>query len=740
MKKKKQNKNIFITISYIALVAAIPATLLFSKLVGANMAEHIEHTMRNSAMLCAEMIERQYNSDMLLLEGLAMRMATTLETDPEQGVERMVSTAERYGMKRIGFSTPDGTTITTDGVDLDLTGIDNFERAIKGESLLTSVIKDEADGEEVNIYSVPVYKEDTGEILGVISAVYYCDMFKDLLSASTFDGEGYTYIMDSKGNIVIDSNHPNAILGLENDNIFDYMNSQNQSEEDIAKIGSNLKNNEEGFWEIESDKGNRFAYYIPIHVNNWHVFSVVPKDVAEATKKTVMLSITVYCIGISLIAIYVVISIRQSQREKNRLLKKALYEDRFTGGITLEKFRIDGRERMQYELSKKAVCAYIDIDNFNLVATLYGSEESQGAIRHIYEMIQSCLEERGIVCRSGSSHFYALYFYEDAKEMSESIAKFNKKLLESAIFENMLRTSIGIYVVENREESIDNMMNKAKIAHETIKQNSKSTIAYYDESFRNAKFADQYFEDEMENALKKHEFVPYFQPKYNAESGKICGAEALIRWITPEGTIISPGKFIPLAENNGFIRLLDREMFSMVCRVQKQLLEQGITPVPVSVNVSRQLMYDKGFVDDYYNQMQEMGLPTSLVQLEITESVLFEDLKLFRSTIEKLRSYGFRILMDDFGTGYSSLMMLKSVPIDEIKLDKSFVDDYSDAKGSSIIRCVLDLAKMLQLPVVAEGVETENQYHYLRQMGCDVIQGYYFSKPLPVLDFVDKLA
>lgn len=740
MKKKKQNKNIFITISYIALVAAIPATFIFSQLVGSNMERHIQHTMRNSAMLCAEMIERQYDSDMLLLEGLAMRMSTTLKSNPENGMERMVSTAERYGMKRIGFSTPDGMTITTDGVVLDLTGVDNFERAIKGESLLTSVIKDEADGEEVNIYSVPVYDEETGEIMGVISAVYYCDMFRDLLSVSTFDGEGYTYIMDSRGNIVIDSNHPNAILSSQNHNIFTYMHLQKQAKRDIAQIGSNLQNREEGFWEIESDKGDRFAYYVPIKVNDWHVFTVVPKNVAEETKNAVMFSIMVYCIGISLIAIYVVLSIRQSQREKNRLLKKALYEDNLTGGITLEKFRIDCRERLQKEKEKKAVCGFIDIDNFSLVSTIYGTAKGDEAIRQIYEIIQNCVGENGIVCRNGSNQFMILFFYEDVKEMSKSISQFNMQLDESAIFENMLRPSIGIYVVENPTEDIESMMSKAKIAHETIKQNSKSTIAYYDESFRNAKYADKHFEDAMELALKKHEFVPYFQPKYNAGDGTICGAEALIRWITPEGKVISPGRFIPLAENTGFIRMLDREMFAMVCRVQKNLLEQGITPVPVSVNVSRQLMYDKGFVDDYYRQMKEMGLPTDLVQLEITESVLFEDLDLFRETLEKLREYGFRILMDDFGTGYSSLMMLKSVPIDEIKLDKTFVDDYSDAKGSSIIRCVLDLAKMLELPVVAEGVETENQYKYLKQMGCDVIQGYYFSKPLPVGDYVDKLA
>ena len=303
----------------------------------------------------------------------------------------------------------------------------------------------------------------------------------------------------------------------------------------------------------------------------------------------------------------------------------------------------------------------------------------------------------------------------------------------------MLRPSLGVYLVEDRDESIDVMVNKAKIAYETIRQNGGKHVMYYDESFRNAAYEDRHFEKEMEAALDKQEFVPYLQPKYDAITGEICGAEALIRWITPDGTVISPGRFIPLAENSGFIRQLDRAMFSMVCHLQRYLVDKGIDPVPISVNVSRQLMYDKTFADDYYNLIRELGLSTDMIELEITESAFFEDLALFRTTLEKLRGYGFKILMDDFGTGYSSLMMLKSVPIDQIKLDKTFVDDYNDEKGSSIITCVLDLAKMLKLPVVAEGVETENQYQYLKQIGCNVIQGYYFAKPMPAVEYIKRV-
>lgn len=736
MKKTKGKKNIYVAISYIMLLGVLPATLIFSKLIGNKLGEHIEHTMKDSAGLCAEMIERQYNSDMLMLEGLAVRMATSFEEDPILAMERLVSTAERYEMKRIAFTFPDGSTISTDSVEMNLTGVDNFERALKGERLLTTVIEDVSDGNMVNIYSLPVYQSTTNEILGVMSAVYHSEIFENLLAASFFDGEGYTYIIDSTGSVVIDSHHFNALSGMTN--LFQYM--EEHEKKAVASLKSSLSHEGEGFIEIDRDKNDDlFAYYKKLNISDWYVFSVVPKVVAENTKIAVMSSVLVYCVAISWIAIFVVLSIRHALKEKNKQLKEALYVDPLTGGRSYEKFRIDCKERLRNMTSQKAAFVFLDIDNFNLVATLYGHEESVDTIRRVYAMILNCVEEKGIIGRNSADQFCVMYFYDEDEAFEKSIQSFVKTLHDNAKFANMLRPSMGIYFVEDPEEGIYDMMNKARTAHETIKQNEESIVAYYDAGFRDMKYQNKHMEDEMEEALRRHEFVPYLQPKYNAATGEICGAEALIRWITTEGKIIPPGKFIPLAENNGFVRYLDREMFAMVCQMQKNLLDKGIRPVPVSVNVSRQLLYDKTFADDYCSYINQIGIPSDLVELEITESALFEDINLFRSTLEKLRTFGFRILMDDFGTGYSSLMMLHTVPIDVMKLDKSFIDDYEDEKGGSIIQCVLNLAKMLKLPVVAEGVETEEQYIYLKNSGCDVIQGYYFSKPLPKEEFCEKI-
>lgn len=733
----KQKKNILIIFSYIMLVVVLPATLLFSSFISKEMNNQIQQTISDEASLCADMIERQYVNDMLLLESLAIRVEDDYRAATGVNLQTLISTAEHYGMKRISFTTPDGSTVSTDRVEMNLKGIENIERALSGEAHLTTVIQDEADSKDVNIYSMPVYSDETGEILGVLSAVYDSEIFRELLSVTAYEGESYTYIIDSDGNVVINTNHHNAIVGLEN--LFEHMAVYHQNDESIENIKNNMEKQSVCFFEVYDKSGDKFACTMPLNINDWYVVSVVPKAIAEASKNTIMYSVAIYCVIVSVIAIFVVLSIRNSQKEKNRLLKQALYVDSLTGGSSYAKFCMDSRERLDKDKKHNAVCAFLDIDNFNLIATLYGNEESDKTICQIYRIIEKCVGENGIFCRNSSDQFCVMYFYDDTEEMEESLHRFTKALHDSRAMEHILRPSLGIYVVEDKTENVEDMITKARIAHETIKQTSESNVAYYDESFRNKMYENRHMEDEMELALDRHEFVPYIQPKYNAFTGEICGAEALIRWITSDGMVISPGKFIPLAENNGFIRHLDREMFAMVCRIQKHFVDEGIQPVPISVNVSRQLMYDRNFVEDYQQAIQNMGLTNDMIELEITESALFEDLDLFRNTLEKLRGYGFRILMDDFGTGYSSLMMLKSVPIDEIKLDKSFIDDYNDEKGSSIICCVLDLAKMLELPVVAEGVETENQYLYLKQRGCEVIQGYYFARPMPAAEYVKRM-
>ena len=210
MKRLKEMKSLYVFIIYVVILAIIPITLFFSNSVKETMNKHIIDTMENSAELCVEMIEGRYETDMQMIESLAMQLSLSFD-EPERAMERMSSFAERYNMKRVAFSYPDGVTLTTDGSELNMKGGKNFELALQGERVLSTAIVDRADGKMINVYVCPVYHKDTEEILGVLAAVYHSNIFEDILTASSFDGEGYTYIIDSKGDIIINSHHSNAI-------------------------------------------------------------------------------------------------------------------------------------------------------------------------------------------------------------------------------------------------------------------------------------------------------------------------------------------------------------------------------------------------------------------------------------------------------------------------------------------------------------------------------------------------
>ena len=275
------------------------------------------------------------------------------------------------------------------------------------------------------------------------------------------------------------------------------------------------------------------------------------------------------------------------------------------------------------------------------------------------------------------------------------------------------------------------MLDCASLAHNMAKQAKNGLYKVYTNEIKEKELQKKQLSDQIEHAYRNHEFVVYYQPKYDSVTQKLAGAEALVRWRREDGQMVSPGLFVPLAEESGFVCKLDEYVFREVCRAQKQWMDRGLGIVPVSVNLSRRHLDNPEFIDEYKAILDESGVPIEYIQLEITESAMFEKKDEFVQIMERLHDLGFMILMDDFGTGYSSLMMLKSIPIDVMKLDKSFVDDYDDERGERIIRCVMRMAQDLSIAITAEGVETEAQYKFLTSVGCDTIQGYYFARPMP---------
>lgn len=280
------------------------------------------------------------------------------------------------------------------------------------------------------------------------------------------------------------------------------------------------------------------------------------------------------------------------------------------------------------------------------------------------------------------------------------------------------------------------MCDRALTACNSIKGKYGISFAYYDDTFRQKTLSEQFILDGMRVALKEKQFVVYYQPKYALSTEEIIGAEALVRWQHPQKGLMSPAEFIPLFERNGFITDLDIYVWDAVCSDLNSWIREGKHIIPISVNVSRTDIYNPELPDILCALTDKYGIPISLLHLEITETAYTEDSDQLINTVNKLIELGFLIEMDDFGSGYSSLNMLSELPINILKLDMSFINESANDRKKRILRVITYLARELNLPVVAEGVETEKQVLLLRELGCDYAQGYYYARPKSKEDFI----
>ncbi|MEG1683902.1 MAG: EAL domain-containing protein, partial [Oscillospiraceae bacterium] len=301
--------------------------------------------------------------------------------------------------------------------------------------------------------------------------------------------------------------------------------------------------------------------------------------------------------------------------------------------------------------------------------------------------------------------------------------------------------SIGIYVIDDPALPIEEMYNRATLAAKTCKGNYVEFYAYYNEGMSAVLTNEQAITNEMNFALEHGQFEIYLQPQYNIHTNLPCGAEALVRWMHPTKGMIAPAGFIPVFERNGFITRLDYYVWEQACRCLQGWIAQGILPYPLSVNVSRVNIYNPHLVEMLLELVGRYGLEPRLLQLELTESAYTDNPAAMKKTMAQLQRHGFVILMDDFGSGYSSLALLKDILIDMLKIDMRFLSvSEFPGRGENIIASIIRMAKWLKIPVIAEGAETKEQVEFLRSVGCDYVQGYYYACPMPVAAYEELCA
>ncbi len=408
--------------------------------------------------------------------------------------------------------------------------------------------------------------------------------------------------------------------------------------------------------------------------------------------------------------------------------------DELTGIYNKQAFYTKTKEMLLDNPDKNFDLLRINIERFKVLNDLFGESTGDKLLRYIGKFLK---EINLPLCVSG--RLYADNFvvcYEAGKGDSRRMINTLPMVADSFAINNRTILSFGLYRIDDKTLPVSVMCDRANMALWKAKGNFKNPYCEYDEKMRQQVLKEQKIINAMEMAIQNKEFTLYLQPKYNIEKGTIIGAEALVRWISQENGFISPGDFIPVFENNGFVYEVDKFIWEESCRYLRKWLDEGREVHPISVNVSRIDLYDPKLVKHLVDLREKYQLPSQYLELEITESAYTEDPEQIITITRQLREAGFVILMDDFGTGYSSLNMLKDIQIDVLKLDMGFLksSDYS-AKGGNILTAILKMAESLKMQTIAEGVETKEQVEFLKGIGCKYVQGFYYSKPLPVEDF-----
>ena len=420
-------------------------------------------------------------------------------------------------------------------------------------------------------------------------------------------------------------------------------------------------------------------------------------------------------------------------RESAALVNEFRY-DRLTGLYSKEFFCQQAGELLHQNPDKEYDIICSDIVNFKLVNDIFGIPAGDRLLRMVAQEYTALTEGRGIC-----SHFHADQFaciIEHNWDYTETMFQDSCSRINLLSQSQNIVMKWGIYRVEDRNVSVERMCDRALLAVRSIKGIYKKFFAYYDDELRSKLLQEQEIVDSMESALAQGQFEIYLQPKYRLKDNRMSGAEALVRWNHPEWGLQSPAVFIPLFERNGFITRLDQYVWDKVCAVMQSWKNRGLPPLPVSVNVSRADIYNADLTAVLMGLLQKYELPPASLHLEITESAYTENPRQIIETVSHLRELGFVVEMDDFGNGYSSLHMLHEMPVDVLKLDMKFIQSEPVTPvNQEIMRFIINLAHLMSLSVVAEGVETEEQLERLRRIGCECVQGYYFSKPVQVKEF-----
>ncbi|HBF7612264.1 TPA: EAL domain-containing protein [Clostridioides difficile] len=697
--------------------------------------------IKEVAVQGSQLAQRQIEKDLDVLNIFSNYYASNPDIPNEEKMKNLLDEMENQKFYTMTIVDINGNAENTKGDKFSVKDREFFKNSIKGKKYVSSPYVDEVNKSIKKIaISVPLLNND--KVVGVLYCTYNINTLMKLINISFYENNSISYVVKNNGTIIL---HPQG--DSLSKNIYKLLKQDNDIQE-VNRLKKELQENKTGATVLNMLEERRYLGYATMdngnsennYIKDWNLIFSIPETVVFSNSKQIINRAVYAVLSIVLIFIAIIFYIIYIKKSNEKEILSLAYEDKVTYIGNQNKFY---RECSKYLLDKPSlnyIIVYFDINNFKMINDTFGYEFGDNLLITIAKALKEELTEGEVYARLSSDYFAIFCDYKNGR--NKIIRKLDN--IRSNIESNLsivfeISLCVGIYFVEEGEVDIQKAVNKANMAR-SVAKGKNINYAIYNEDVRNKLSEESMILDDIKIALVKNQFEVYYQPKFSLVTGEMIGSEALIRWNHPEHGFISPAVFIPIAEKSKLILKIGRFVFERVCNDLYEWKKQGKKIVPVSVNLSRVELYQPDIVKFINKTIKMYNLSSDFIEIEITETVAINELNILKNVLNELRTYGFSISMDDFGTGYSSISCLRDMPIDILKLDKSFLGGIEhDERSRNIAKSIVSLAKSLDLVVIIEGVESKEQAELMKQFGCDLVQGFYFARPMPAKNFLDLL-
>lgn len=742
MKKKINPNKIMIIFSVIIAVVVICITIFSSgvlmKKINVEISQFIVKNYENISKAYTQSIDNILKTYYASLNGFCSSLNLSGKK-PEEIQEYIIKHKElnHPDFFNICYIDKDGTAYSQDGSILDFSNRDYFKKVMNEEYeyFTSSAIFSDLYQNYIFTITKKVY-DSNGNPLGAMSAGIPLKTITSVFDSVKSESKSQFFIYDEEGKII--SNLEKEILHTDK-NTFDYKKLLTQNE--ILLLNNHI-------CVYTYDKSSKsFLFINKIKNTDWTLNLIIPSNhIYKINKKQFKAQILVIIITILAILITLIIEFVMMKYFQKKQLLSTIF-DPLTNLWTKNQFEIEASKLLKQGKNSKFMLVECDIRGFKFINQNFGEEEADKVLIYFAQVLKKyTLENKGIIGRGFADHFYILVkvnsIHNSMNVFRKTIEEINEEIKQSEIpFFPKFGISFLMTQKKSKNSTVQSLIGQASFAKSIIKDNILTQYSIYNSKLLDRINEERYIEQHMETALENKEFFVMYQPKIELLSDKIVGAEALVRWRNPKLGFMTPDKFIPLFERNGFIKKLDYYVYEQVFIFLQKRIDHKLPLVPISINMSRNHSKPEKFLRDFMNIFKKYSIPPKLIEIEIIERSVMDNNTL-REITELLHKEGFSVAMDDFGSGESSLNMLAKIPVDVLKFDRTFLQSSLDENGNmdkdsaDFIESLVDLSKHMKKQTVFEGVETKEQRDFLKSIECDQVQGYFYSKPLSEPDFV----